>query len=133
MRSHENAANSMAQSSMGPGQAAQQSSQQHAQSSIPPMASPLSRQGPRNVPRQACLSVSFNQTHDCFMVGSQNGFRIYTYGTGNPEVISHIDRDLNGGITNAEMVNKTNIMALVGGGDSPKWPTNKLMIWDDLK
>ena len=31
------------------------------------------------------------------------------------------------------MVYKTNIVALVGGGDSPKWPTNKLMLWEDLK
>ena len=31
------------------------------------------------------------------------------------------------------MVNKTNIMAFVGGGDSPKWPTNKVILWDDFK
>ena len=66
-------------------------------------------------------------------MGTQDGFRIYTVGTGNPEVLQHCEVNLNGGIAIAEMVNKTNIMALVGGGNSPKWPTNKLMIWDDLK
>ena len=39
--------------------------------------------------------------------------------------------DLNGGIGIAEMVERTNLMVLVGGGDSPKWPINKCMVWDD--
>ncbi len=29
------------------------------------------------------------------------------------------------------MVYNTNLMVLVGGGESPKWPTNKCMLWDD--
>ncbi len=39
--------------------------------------------------------------------------------------------DLNGGIGIAEMVYNTNLMVLVGGGERPKWPTNKCMLWDD--
>uniref|UniRef100_A0A060T1X7 ARAD1C20196p n=1 Tax=Blastobotrys adeninivorans TaxID=409370 RepID=A0A060T1X7_BLAAD len=76
------------------------------------------------------LSAEFNQDQGCFAISHDGGFRVYS--TDPMEI--RVQRDFNdGGIGIAKMLHRTNYLGLVGGGRNPKFPQNKLVIWDDLK
>ncbi|KHO01357.1 WD repeat domain phosphoinositide-interacting protein [Metarhizium album ARSEF 1941] len=64
----------------------------------------------------AVLSVTFNNDSSCFAVGLESGIC-----------------NFNGGIGLVQMMGMTNYLALVGGGRSPKFAMNKVVVWDDMK
>lgn len=73
------------------------------------------------------LYTSFNQDQGCFAIGTQTGFKIFS----TSPFKETFSRELGGGIGIVEMLYRCNILALVGGGNSPKYPLNKVMLWDD--
>eukprot|EP00040_Diaphanoeca_grandis_P018392 m.96749 g.96749 ORF g.96749 m.96749 type:complete len:292 (-) comp26919_c0_seq2:245-1120(-) len=79
--------------------------------------------------KERVLCIAFNQDHDRFICGLDTGFRIFNT---LPEQLEQHDLP-NGGIGQVEMLFKCNFIALVGGGKTPCFPTNKVMIWDDRK
>ncbi|KAL2136556.1 hypothetical protein VTI74DRAFT_3101 [Chaetomium olivicolor] len=75
------------------------------------------------------LSVAFNDDCSCFAVGLNTGFCIF-----HAETCSlRTTRDFNAGVGLVQMMGKANYVGLVGGGRQPKFPSNKLILWDDLK
>ena len=75
------------------------------------------------------LYLSFNQDQTCLVVGTETGFRVYDT---NPFKLRY-QRILNGGIGIIEMMYKSNIFGLVGGGKNPKYTPNKVILWDDYQ
>jgi WD40 repeat protein len=96
------------------------------------------------------LSAAFNQDLGCFAIAYETGFRVYNSDpmelnvkreftssnndfTVNNGTSTETATSSGGGIGIAQMLHRTNYLALVGGGRNPKFPQNKVIIWDDLK
>ena len=75
------------------------------------------------------LNISFNQDSSCFSIGIENGFMVY----GTYPIKNQYERKMDGGIKQAEMLYRTNLLALIGGGDIPKFNPKKLVLWDDYQ
>lgn len=79
--------------------------------------------------RSRILGASFSQDQKCFAIAHESGFKVYN----TDPMEAWVSRDLSGGILSASMLDRTNYLALVGGGSKPRFPSSMAIIWDDLK
>jgi WD repeat-containing protein 45 len=88
--------------------------------------------------------MRFNQDDTCFSIGTTHGFRVFgvepmeeriRHGEGGRFGLGvSIDPSVEvkeGGVGLVELLYRTNYMALVGGGPSPAWAPNRVILWED--
>lgn len=76
-------------------------------------------------------SLRFNQDQSCFCVAMDSGVRIF-----NVEPLmekGHLDAEQVGSVGLVEMLHRSNLLAIVGGGSHPKFPDASVLIWDDAR
>eukprot|EP00040_Diaphanoeca_grandis_P032502 m.197041 g.197041 ORF g.197041 m.197041 type:complete len:376 (+) comp32644_c0_seq2:149-1276(+) len=74
------------------------------------------------------LSIQFNQDQGCFALGTEAGYSIW-----NSEPIAELCRRDVGGVRHVCLLQRTSIVALVGGGRNPFDSPNKVVLWDDVE
>ncbi|OBS81124.1 hypothetical protein A6R68_20646 [Neotoma lepida] len=82
-------------------------------------------------PLRGVTSLHFNQDQSCFCCAMETGVRIY-----NVEPLmekGHLDHEQVGSVGLVEMLHRSNLLALVGGGSSPKFSEISVLIWDDAR
>lgn len=74
-------------------------------------------------------SLQFNQDQGCFSCAMESGVRIYNVEPLAPKL--RLEKDVVGSVSRIEMLNRSNLIAIVGGGKMPKFDENTVLIWDD--
>jgi len=75
------------------------------------------------------LYINFSSDDRCFSCGTDHGFLIYNC----DPFVERFRRKMSGGIGIAELLGKSNIVFLVGGGIRPEFSPNKVIVWDDYQ
>lgn len=77
------------------------------------------------------LSLKFNQNFGCFIIGMNDGLRIFNTEPLVEKLYLNKDTDKIGSVAIAEMLDRTNLIAVVSGGNYPIIAPNSVLIWDD--
>jgi hypothetical protein len=75
------------------------------------------------------LGIAFNQEGDCFSVATERGFKVFN----TLPFQESVTRSLGGSVSKVEMLGRSNILAIVGGGTNPKFSSKCVTIWDEAK
>ncbi|XP_048207935.1 WD repeat domain phosphoinositide-interacting protein 4-like [Perognathus longimembris pacificus] len=82
-------------------------------------------------PLREVTGLRFNQDQSCFCCAMETGVRVYSV---EPLTeTGHLGRERVGSIGLVEMLHCSNLLALVGGGSSPKFSEISVLIWDDAR
>ena len=73
------------------------------------------------------LYISVTPDQSCFILGTSMGFVVYSC----DPLRERCRKDWGMGIGIVEMLPRSNIFALVGGGVLPKFPKNRIIMWED--
>lgn len=75
--------------------------------------------------------LRFNQDQSCFICAFEDGLRMYNVEPAREHL--HLRSIQTGSIARAEMLGRTNLVAVVGGGKRPMFAENVVMVYDDKK